>query len=86
MPLITYSAALQVIALIYTCEPGYVTQGWHGALITIGFQIFAILFNMFAMNNMPLVEGIVVIIHLFGFIAFIVIFWVGNFHRYRNGR
>jgi hypothetical protein len=33
---------------------------------------------MFAINKLPLVEGIVVIIHLFGFFAFIVIFWAGD--------
>ncbi|KAK4907132.1 hypothetical protein LTR49_023827, partial [Elasticomyces elasticus] len=31
---------------------------------------------MFAINKMPLVEGLVVNIHLFGFFAFVVIFWV----------
>lgn len=76
MPAISYTAALQVIALITTCDPEYQTHGWHGALLTIAFEIFAILFNMFAINKLPLIEGIVVIIHLFGFLAIIVIFWV----------
>ncbi|KAK4556672.1 hypothetical protein LTR86_006243 [Recurvomyces mirabilis] len=31
---------------------------------------------MFAINKMPLIEGLVVVIHLFGFFAFVVIFWV----------
>jgi len=77
MPAISYTAALQVVALIATCNPDYMTQGWHAALLTIAFEVFAILFNIFAINKMPPVEGVVVIIHLFGFFAFIVIFWVG---------
>ncbi|KAK5676171.1 hypothetical protein LTR17_027749, partial [Elasticomyces elasticus] len=76
MPLISYTAAQQIIALIATCQADFVWQGWQGALLTIAFVVFAILFNMFAINKMPLIEGLVVIIHLFGFFAFVVIFWV----------
>ncbi|KAK5739630.1 hypothetical protein LTR17_005114 [Elasticomyces elasticus] len=76
MPLISYTAAQQVIALIATCQADYVWKGWQGALLTIAFVVFAILFNMFAINKMPLIEGLVVTIHLFGFFAFVVIFWV----------
>ncbi|KAK3642941.1 hypothetical protein LTR56_010538 [Elasticomyces elasticus] len=76
MPLISYTAAQQVIALIATCQPDFVWKGWQGALLTIAFVLFAILFNMFAINKMPLIEGLVVTIHLFGFFAFVVIFWV----------
>ncbi|KAK5706031.1 hypothetical protein LTR97_001017 [Elasticomyces elasticus] len=76
MPLISYTAAQQVIALIATCQPDFVWKGWQGALLTIAFVVFAILFNMFAINKMPLIEGLVVTIHIFGFFAFVVIFWV----------
>ncbi|KAK0927720.1 hypothetical protein LTR29_017549 [Friedmanniomyces endolithicus] len=76
MPLISYTAAQQIIALIATCQADFVWQGWQGALLTIAFVVFAILFNMFAINKMPLIEGLVVTIHLFGFFAFVVIFWV----------
>ncbi|KAK4906458.1 hypothetical protein LTR49_024385 [Elasticomyces elasticus] len=76
MPLISYTAAQQIIALIATCQADFVWQGWQGALLTIAFVVFAILFNMFAIDKMPLIEGLVVTIHLFGFFAFVVIFWV----------
>ncbi|KAK5689387.1 hypothetical protein LTR17_026291, partial [Elasticomyces elasticus] len=76
MPLISYTAAQQIIALIATCQADFVWQGWQGALLTIAFVVFAILFNVFAINKMPLIEDLVVIIHLFGFFAFVVIFWV----------
>jgi len=76
MPAISYTAALQVIALINTCNPQFTATGWQSALLTIAFEIVAILFNVFAVNKLPLVEGIVVLVHLFGFFAFIAIFWV----------
>jgi choline transport protein len=40
MPLIAYTGAQQVIALIATCEVNYTIQGWHGALLTIAFVVF----------------------------------------------
>ncbi|KAK4900467.1 hypothetical protein LTR49_027446 [Elasticomyces elasticus] len=76
MPLISYTAAQQIIALIAMCQADFVWRGWQGALLTIAFVVFAILFNMFPINKMPLIEGLVVIIHLFGFVTFVVIFWV----------
>ena len=75
MPSVAYTAALQFIALIAVCDPDYVTQGWHGALLTIALVVFAILFNMFAINKLPAVEILFVVIHLFGFVTFVVIFW-----------
>ncbi|KAK3614332.1 hypothetical protein LTR56_027319, partial [Elasticomyces elasticus] len=76
MPAISYTTALQIVALINTCNPEYQTHGWHAALLTIAVEVFAILFNIFAINKFQLIEGIVVIIHVFGFLAIIVIFWV----------
>ncbi|KAK5695095.1 hypothetical protein LTR17_024620 [Elasticomyces elasticus] len=76
MPLISYTAAQQIMALIATCQADFVGQGCQGALLTIAFVVFAILFNMFTINKTPLIKGLVVIIHLFGFFAFVLIFWV----------
>ena len=76
MPAVSYTAGLQIISLIATCNPDFAAQGWQFALFTMAFVSFAILFNMFAINKLLLVEGLVVIIHLFGFFAFVVIFWV----------
>lgn len=76
MPAVSFTAGLQTISLIAVCNPDFAAQGWHFALLTMAFVSFAILFNMFAINKLPLAEGLVVIIHLFGFFAFVVILWV----------
>lgn len=76
MPAIAYAAGTQIIALIALVDTSYVTENFHGALLTIAFVVFAILINMFAINKLPLIEGFVVITHLFGFFAFIVVLWV----------
>ncbi|KAK5130278.1 hypothetical protein LTR08_002238 [Meristemomyces frigidus] len=76
MPAVAYTAGIQIIALIATVNADYLAKSWHSALLTIAFVLFAIIFNMFAINKMPLIEGLVVIIHLFGFFAFVVVLWV----------
>ncbi|KAK4983107.1 hypothetical protein LTR50_007416 [Elasticomyces elasticus] len=76
MPSVAYLGAQQVLALISVCNPDYVIQGWHGALLTIAFVVFAIGFNTYALGKLPLLEGLAVVLHVFGFFAFLVILWV----------
>ncbi|KAK4909960.1 hypothetical protein LTR49_021302 [Elasticomyces elasticus] len=40
IPLISYTAAQQIIALIATCQADFVWQSWQGALLTIAFVVF----------------------------------------------
>ncbi|KAK3624958.1 hypothetical protein LTR56_020689 [Elasticomyces elasticus] len=46
MPLISYTAAQQIIALIATCQADFVWQGWQAALLTIAFV--SVWFGFFA--------------------------------------
>ncbi|KAK4981162.1 hypothetical protein LTR28_003411 [Elasticomyces elasticus] len=50
--------------------------GWHGALLTIVFVVFAIGFNTYALGKLPLVGGLTVVLHVFGFFVSLVILWV----------
>jgi choline transport protein len=59
-----------------TISPDYVIKGWHGALLTIAYVSSAILFNTSAIGKMPILEGLAVVLHIFGFFAFLVVFWV----------
>lgn len=36
----------------------------------------AIFFNTSAIGKMPILEGLAVVLHVFGFFAFVIIFWV----------
>ncbi|CAK3885212.1 amino-acid permease [Lecanosticta acicola] len=76
MPTVAYIGAQQVLALIAICDTSYVIQGWHGALMTMAFVLAAISFNTFAIGQLPILEGLAVLLHIFGFLAFIVIMWV----------
>lgn len=68
--------AEQWVALIALAQPSYVIHGWHTALLTIGVTAFAILFNILLVRKLPLLEGIIMILHIFGFLAVFVILWV----------
>lgn len=76
MPSVAYVGAQQVLALISICNREYVIQGWHGALLTMAFVLAAIWFNTSAIGKLPVLEGLAVLLHIFGFVAFVVVIWV----------
>ncbi|KAK1819315.1 hypothetical protein LTR12_006262 [Friedmanniomyces endolithicus] len=76
MPTVAYIGAQQTLALISVCNPSFIIQGWHGALLTAAYVLSAILFNTSAIGKLPILEGLAVVLHIFGFFAFLVIFWV----------
>ena len=44
--------------------------------MTMAFVLTAISFNTFAISKLPILEGLAVVTHIFGFFAFIIIMWV----------
>lgn len=44
--------------------------------MTMAFVTGAISFNTFLIGKLPVLEGLAIVLHVFGFFAFIVIFWV----------
>jgi choline transport protein len=54
----------------------YVWHNWHGTLLTIAVIAFSIIFNTMLASRLPLIEGIVLILHLAGFFAIIIPLWV----------
>lgn len=76
MPSVAFVAAQQVLALVAVCDAEYVIKGWHGTLLTMAFVLAAIFFNTSAISKLPVLEGLAVVLHVFGFLAFIVVLWV----------
>jgi choline transport protein len=52
------------------------SKGWHGTLLSVGVALFAIIWNTFLVRKLPFLEIILVILHIFGFFAFIIVLWV----------
>jgi hypothetical protein len=62
--------------LIALNVPDYVWHNWHGTLLTIAAIVFSIAFNTVLSVQLPLVEGVVLILHFAGFFAIIIPLWV----------
>ncbi|KIY02245.1 uncharacterized protein Z520_02383 [Fonsecaea multimorphosa CBS 102226] len=54
----------------------YNPQRWHGTLIAMAITICVALFNIFLANHLPLVEGIILVLHVAGFVAILVPLWI----------
>ena len=75
MPAVAYIFAQQILALISVCNPTYMVQGWHGALMTIASATVAILVSVYVLQRLTFVEGLGVVVHTLGFVAFLAILW-----------
>jgi choline transport protein len=58
--------------LIILNNENYEARLWHGTLLAIAVIAFAIIFNTSLSTKLPLVEGIVLIIHMTGLFAVII--------------
>jgi amino acid transporter len=54
----------------------YVPQAWHIVLLTIAVVTIAVVFNSFFARKLPLVEGLVLVLHVCGFFAILIPLWV----------
>jgi amino acid transporter len=62
--------------LIILNNNAYIPERWHGTLLIIAVASVAILFNTLLARKFSLVEGTVLILHIFGFIAIFITMWV----------
>ncbi|EAT79353.2 hypothetical protein SNOG_13469 [Parastagonospora nodorum SN15] len=73
---IAFLAGGQIQGLIILNNPAYVPERWHGTLLIIAVASFSIVFNTLLARKLPLVEGTVLVLHIFGFFAIFVTMWV----------
>ncbi|KIX00815.1 uncharacterized protein Z518_09880 [Rhinocladiella mackenziei CBS 650.93] len=62
--------------LILNYPDTYHPERWHGTLMAMAISICVALFNIFLAKHLPLVEGIILVLHLAGFFAILVPLWV----------
>jgi amino acid transporter len=62
--------------LITLNNPDYIPHGWHGTLLVIAVTAFCIFFNTVLAKRLPMVEGLVLMIHILGFFAVLIPLWV----------
>lgn len=71
-----YLAGTMIQSLIALNYPNYVPHNWHGSLLTIAVAGYGVFFNTWLAKKLPLVEGLVLIIHVLGFFGILVTLWV----------
>lgn len=68
--------AEQFIALIALANPNYVIEAWHTSLLTMAVTVVAIAINILLLQKLPLIENLVIGLHMAGFLAVFIVLWV----------
>ncbi|KAK5203633.1 hypothetical protein LTR41_010660 [Exophiala xenobiotica] len=71
-----FVAATMIQGLIILNYPNYDPERWHGTLMAMAITLCVALFNIFLAKHLPLVEGIILVVHIIGFFAILVPQWV----------
>lgn len=71
-----FLAGTQIQGLAVLNYPDYTPERWHGTLLTFAVASFSVFFNTFLVKKLPLVEGLVLIVHVFGFFGVLITLWV----------
>ncbi|GAB7331951.1 hypothetical protein MBLNU13_g03867t1 [Cladosporium sp. NU13] len=72
----SFTVASQVQGLIVLNKSDYVPEAWHAVLLTFATVSVAVIFNTLLAKKLPLVEGLVLILHVGGFFAILIPLWV----------
>ena len=73
---LSFVAGTIIQGLITLNNPSYEPQQWHGTLLVIAVVAFSIIFNTTFAQKLPLVEGLILLLHVIGLFAIIVPLWV----------
>ncbi|KAK0511157.1 hypothetical protein JMJ35_006709 [Cladonia borealis] len=73
---IAFLAGTIIQGLIILNVPTYVFERWQGTMLVIAITAFAIVFNTFLAKKLPMVEGLILIIHIVGLFAIVIPLWV----------
>jgi hypothetical protein len=73
----SYTVANMLVGVLAINYPdSYVPKQWHVTLFVIAVALIAIIFNTFLAQKLPLIEGIILILHVFGFFGILIPLWV----------
>lgn len=73
---LAFLVGTMIQGLLVLNKPDYVFENWHGTLLVIAITAFCIIFNTFLAKKLPMVEGLILIVHVLGFFAVLIPLWV----------
>jgi amino acid transporter len=63
---------VQIQGLLVLNDPSYNYQRWHGTLILYAVLLVTVFVNTVAVRVLPALEGVIVILHVLGFLAILI--------------
>ncbi|KAM3506589.1 hypothetical protein MY11210_007487 [Beauveria gryllotalpidicola] len=73
---IAFQAGTEIQGLLALNYDSYVVARWHGTLFVMAIIVFAFVFNTLLASRLNLVEGAILVVHIFGFFCILVPLWV----------
>ncbi|KAF7178962.1 hypothetical protein CNMCM7691_007786 [Aspergillus felis] len=71
-----YTVANMMVGVVAINYPEtYTYEPWHVTLLVIAVALIALLFNTLLAQKLPLIEGIILVIHCFGFFGILIPLW-----------
>lgn len=68
----SFSVGLQIQGLITLNDASYIPKPFHSTLLAIGAVSVGCIFNTFFARKLPLVETLMLILHVLGFFAILI--------------
>ncbi|KAE8368540.1 amino acid transporter [Aspergillus caelatus] len=73
----SYTVANMLVGVIAINYPdSYTYKPWHVTLLVIAVAVVALVFNTFLAQKLPLIEGVILVVHCFGFFGILIPLWV----------
>lgn len=71
-----FLSGTMIQGLFVLWDETYVPARWQGTLLTIAMALFMAFFNTYGARQLPLLEGLVLCLHIFGFFGILIPLWV----------
>ncbi|KAG8161235.1 hypothetical protein KVR01_009499 [Diaporthe batatas] len=72
---LAFLAGTMIQGLLVLTNPQYAFERWHGTLLVIAIAAFCMIFNTVLAKKLPMVEGLVLCIHILGFAGVLIPLW-----------
>ncbi|EON68624.1 hypothetical protein W97_07882 [Coniosporium apollinis CBS 100218] len=71
-----FLSATMIQGLLVLNHENYVPERWHGTLLLVAIALVATFVNTYGARHLPMLEGIILLLHILGFFAIIIPLWV----------
>jgi len=72
---VAFIAAQQIQSLMVIFDSSYTFERWQGTLLIIAIGFISIIFNSVLAKRLPMVENIILVLHITGFFAILIPLW-----------